>query len=452
MDIEVTEFHIKNLYGYKNIDITFNNRLIIVGENGLGKSTIIKIFYYFISCQWIKINEYSFEEISVVINNKKILYKKNFFNKNVSSEKNKIDVDSATQKIINSSYERLLNDKPKHSLSNIDYQTISSDTGFSLGKVIHYLQLTEPYINLEDIEREIKTIFKIKILYLPTSRRIEQDLKEIYPILAENLEQVSFLLNKISKKDHIELIEFGMEDVILIISEFMKKLKDVLRTALNDLTAKYLKHVILGDYLEINNYNLEHINIEYIERILDKMDNSILSRDIKDKIIIKSEQLKNREKSNFTNEEKNLVQFLSLLDEVYKEYFQKEKYVKDFINTCNKYLYDKVLIFDEINFYITVKLTRLVTKSSYYIELKNLSSGEKQIISLFSHLFLSNENNLFILIDEPELSLSVEWQTTFLEDISKSPNCRGFIAATHSPFIFKNELRKFVKPVESFMV
>ena len=38
----------------------------------------------------------------------------------------------------------------------------------------------------------------------------------------------------------------------------------------------------------------------------------------------------------------------------------------------------------------------------------DLSSGEKQVISLFSYLYLYRGSNL-VLIDEPEISLSIEW-------------------------------------------
>lgn len=77
-----------------------------------------------------------------------------------------------------------------------------------------------------------------------------------------------------------------------------------------------------------------------------------------------------------------------------------------------------------------------------------LSSGEKQIVSLFSHLYLSGQKNSFVIIDEPELSLSVPWQKRLLPDILNK--CNGFIAVTHSPFIFDNELRTYVHSLEEY--
>ncbi|EKI3603217.1 ATP-binding protein, partial [Salmonella enterica subsp. enterica serovar Cerro] len=74
------------------------------------------------------------------------------------------------------------------------------------------------------------------------------------------------------------------------------------------------------------------------------------------------------------------------------------------------------------------------------IQLNDLSSGEKQVISLMSILYLYDNNNKIILIDEPELSLSLPWQKLLLPDIDQCNTVSQVIAITHSPFIFDNEL------------
>ncbi|HFM4694132.1 TPA: AAA family ATPase, partial [Escherichia coli] len=49
-----------------------------------------------------------------------------------------------------------------------------------------------------------------------------------------------------------------------------------------------------------------------------------------------------------------------------------------------------------------------------------------------------------VLIDEPELSLSLEWQEHVLVDIVNSPSVTQMLAITHSPFVFNNELKSQV--------
>ena len=81
-------------------------------------------------------------------------------------------------------------------------------------------------------------------------------------------------------------------------------------------------------------------------------------------------------------------------------------------------------------------------KDGREVELAQLSSGEKQIVSLFSKIYLEPNDKFIVLFDEPELSLSIFWQKKLLPDIIKSERCDFLLAVTHSPFIFENELNK----------
>jgi predicted ATPase len=53
-----------------------------------------------------------------------------------------------------------------------------------------------------------------------------------------------------------------------------------------------------------------------------------------------------------------------------------------------------------------------------------------------------------VLIDEPELSLSIDWQKRLLTDVISAPSCEQLLAITHSPFIFENELDPFAGPIK----
>lgn len=118
-----------------------------------------------------------------------------------------------------------------------------------------------------------------------------------------------------------------------------------------------------------------------------------------------------------------------------------------FANICSKYFKNKDVVYDSTNFDFKIK----PEFSNKDIDLAYLSSGEKQIAALFSKIFLENKN-CFIIIDEPELSLSVKWQKQFLEDIYKSDYCKGLFAVTHSPFIFDNELDKYAHGLDEFRI
>jgi predicted ATPase len=85
------------------------------------------------------------------------------------------------------------------------------------------------------------------------------------------------------------------------------------------------------------------------------------------------------------------------------------------------------------------------------VTLAELSSGEKQVVSLLSHVFLEQGDPFSLIIDEPELSLSVSWQTRFLPDILSSPRCKMLLAVTHSPFIIDNDLKKHAMDVRKIV-
>lgn len=77
-------------------------------------------------------------------------------------------------------------------------------------------------------------------------------------------------------------------------------------------------------------------------------------------------------------------------------------------------------------------------KGAEKIQLDQLSSGEKQILLILTTVFLQEEKPNILLMDEPEISLHINWQDRLIELIRKlNPNCQ-LILTTHSPNIFAN--------------
>ncbi|MEI6442717.1 MAG: AAA family ATPase [Nostocales cyanobacterium ELA583] len=67
---------------------------------------------------------------------------------------------------------------------------------------------------------------------------------------------------------------------------------------------------------------------------------------------------------------------------------------------------------------------------------KNLSSGEKQILLILLKTLLQDRKEYILSMDEPEISLHIDWQRSLIKHIRKiNPNCQ-IIITTHSPTIF----------------
>jgi len=118
---------------------------------------------------------------------------------------------------------------------------------------------------------------------------------------------------------------------------------------------------------------------------------------------------------------------------LYDELLSKIETFKEIISNKIK---NKVINIDpEKGFSFTSKYV-----SSNLLNLNQLSSGEQHEIVLFYELIFLAESGTYYLIDEPEISLHVDWQRSFLDDIAKVAKLRShkFIVATHSPQIIGN--------------
>ena len=71
------------------------------------------------------------------------------------------------------------------------------------------------------------------------------------------------------------------------------------------------------------------------------------------------------------------------------------------------------------------------------LPLDSLSSGEQHELILHYDLLFRVQPNTVVLLDEPELSLHIEWQSKFLADLMAIVELAGFdaLVATHSPHI-----------------
>lgn len=72
---------------------------------------------------------------------------------------------------------------------------------------------------------------------------------------------------------------------------------------------------------------------------------------------------------------------------------------------------------------------------------ESLSSGEKQILILTYELLFATDDASIVLIDEPELSFHVAWQSDFLGNLADIASLKALqcIVSTHSSMIFRNK-------------
>lgn len=116
--------------------------------------------------------------------------------------------------------------------------------------------------------------------------------------------------------------------------------------------------------------------------------------------------------------------------------------VSFFLNSLNEYLYSKKVIY---SVYGGFKITH--SGNDEPIDVSDMSSGEKQLLLLLSKVMRQSETSSLIIIDEPEISLNIKWQRKLMESMlyfTKDTSTQMLIA-THSFEILSKHRRSVVK-------
>ncbi|EJM10596.1 putative ATP-binding protein involved in virulence [Pseudomonas sp. GM21] len=420
-------FAIYGMHGYKDIKLDFSCPFnILLSENGQGKTTIIKLINAVFNGHIEKLKEIRFQSIEVK-------FKK--FKRSIILKQEDLDLEweSRAYKHIKSRVDEQTFDKVLNSvIKSKSYKSLMAEvraifpelhrgvrnTGSSLPFSTMALQELHEEKNFVSSKTSHLEFFKIikerspfKTLYLPTYRRIE----DLIATLSED--------EKISTNEHIK---FGLSDVEATIESIKKEIL----TSCNDSTSRtngeILSRLANGLSLTIKDREIITKNIDSLSLVLNRFGKSLTAAD---KELI-TKKVKSHEEFN---DERNdtLVYFLSKMYSTFNEQREKDQALSKFAKVCSKYFKNKEMEYDEAT--LEVQIKSLDTNEE--IEFEHLSSGEKQIVSLFSKLILEKEKNLFVLFDEPELSLSVEWQKMLLTDVLNSGSCKMLLAMTHSPFI-----------------
>lgn len=425
-------FIIRGLFGNKTVNISFDRKVkIFISENGKGKTTILNIIVNFFTKNFVKLTEYEFKEIEVTFRVENEKYKTLKFSKN---EFFHIIPQKYLLNVIKRELKKLLKTQEEHGyfdklIEDYSYskelfllfieKEVSKDTFKEIKKLLD----DYPLQNTSVIKRPNSVlmrynkllIFKnFEVEYFPTYRRIE-----INNIKAEN--------NK--------FIKYGMEDIEEIIFNKLKFLKNQSIEILSQLNEEILKGLENKKELEIKE--------EEISKLMNNQKIFVLLGKIKE-ISLKEEKLIKEKLENY-KENLALAHYILTVEKIYNKQVEEEIKINNFINVCNGYLIDKEIIYLEKTTEIYIKMK----KEKKQISFQALSSGEKQIVALFANLYLNNKKNLMILMDEPELSLSIQWQKKLLPDIINTGNCNLLFCNTHSPFIFDNEFDLYAEDLEN---
>jgi len=430
---QVDYIYIEQLFGGDDYKISFtDNKLILVAPNGSGKTTVLRIIYHYLSGQWEKLNSKELKSIRGFINGQEIKkYEVGGKGGRKVSEKRKKQILSEHPNQVEA-LDDLLNNSIKELQSN----------PFLIEKTAAKYDAHEPLLRkvINDlIHKELKVdtlpLKDIQILFLPTYRRIERSVEDVFPDFAKHL---TTLL-----KENVEGVadSFGRE-----------------QTKLKNIRKKYNEQETEEEKREFLDILAQDENLYWITKsVLEKPSYSQLESSLIDEI--DSYWKKLNEPNKKINKEQNLsyeelVGFgmddvAILLQEQYQKVNNGDDKAKKaldlFVRKCTKFIENKKISYHQQNKKIQI------TAKGKLLKLANLSSGEKQLVSLFANIIFS-ERATFLIFDEPELSLSMQWQEKLLEELGDLEKLNGFVVATHSPSIAIEELDDYLSGLNRFKV
>lgn len=386
----VKDFSIFNAWGDKRLtELKFRkNVTFITGFNGTGKTTLLELLNFSLSDPMSIPPNYHNWCTKILLKNKIALFS---FDMGVTSERKQNKINAGLRKIkdkpqledmtLTNFYNLILKDMdaPKH---NQEYMTSvvsnkpASDVDTTTAGRIMFSRNDNPQ-RTNDVKDLVSPIYYREEVFIDSDRP--------YTNHPDN--------KKTNIYDKSILLDFTLKELLI---DFLSKEKEL----------------ALSDNQKKNNSNSDSVFKEI---------NTLLSgRGIDEDVAFKL-------KENFLS--------LTKKDDGYK-FEVKEDVVKKFENVVDDFFEctDKKVCRDSRG------LLALKDKKSNTIESSNLSRGEKNVLILLILAFLSRDEKKVFILDEPDLTLHIEWQKKIVAKLLELAPKSQFIIATHSPALFMNNI------------
>lgn len=462
----IRRFKINKLYGYKDVEITFPGAvLVLIAGNGSGKTTILNALHAFLLCRFSRLQSMEFESIECEFSStEKIvkLTKAQISNRDGSAWEQLTKLVEGTQfteedlhEFITSYYQPergilFYRDHPVvnsiYDLSPFDYEDL--DEKFD---ELHELLKNQVSAEINAMSEQVSDAMRgLDIVYLPTYRRIEN------PLLSpRGRRRGAGVRRRVGAEaqevgEHAQM-NYALEDVEARLAELSSEVERTSNLEYRSASATIIDEALANLISSTSVTSGELPDLESLTRFLSRVSRGDRASVSEPKL--RSLELASQRRIAAISElyasgrisdpsQGVLRYFLSRLGSVIEKTRETEAMLQRFVDACNGYLQDST---DEKSFVYepnSMRVTVVNNFTSTVVPLGQLSSGEKQVISMLSRLYLYNKKNL-ILIDEPELSLSLDWQRKIIPDMMKSGSVSQLLAITHSPFIFENDLDPF---------
>ncbi|WP_216093292.1 MULTISPECIES: AAA family ATPase [unclassified Aeromonas] len=341
MEHIIKQFKVFGLYDERNVCIDFeSNTKIIVAENGYGKTTVLNAFYAILAGDLERLRKIPFESISLTFaSGEEVSLKKESLSFDLSLARNSGIYHHLKNSLPEQVVYTLLQSFIALPFSDLRRTPIFINSQKKLDvaptTLKHWLEMLVDELgsnipNMDDVKlitNLIKEKFPLALLYLPTYRRVEEDLHSLG--MNEDVE---------IKTGH--QINFGMADVRSRIKTITNEILSSSVKWFSKVNGEMISQLVSGFRVDDSMYR-SVADPEAIKIVLDRIGENI-SSDNKHRIMNLVETGK------ILEDHDDLVYFLSNLVKVYEQQKDNDSAIQEFTSVCNEYLVDKKYVITKV--------------------------------------------------------------------------------------------------------
>lgn len=447
--MRISKITINNLFDKFNYEIKLNIEervTIIIGPNGYGKTTILRLLdsllkgnlsiLYSIPYKELKIDFAGGQSLSLTKEKTKDeLIRKEF---DMFLTYTDIFHRSKTFNLIDFLPARL-RDSFYMSLDDLREDLPISTYRLKLKELDELSNVFEVFKNVSENfqDNQVSDSLNYRIMRYVKDTDINKNFKDLYEVLKEINVHFTTTQRLIAyvPGDRFDKTQVQKPVVNVYSEDLSKQMKDTLSKAMqhaNEIDSSFPKRITdnLKNAEEKVNFNQLIDDLHDLEIIRSELRDTGLFLEYGDDLDVNEAITSSARKNIIGSVLKEYIKDTRKKFNDFTELKSKLKLLKEIIN--DRFAFKALEFSKENGFVIIDKYPQ-----GYIIPVEQLSSGEQQELVMFYEFLFKVPSGSLLLIDEPELSLHIEWQQKFLKDLLQVAQLVGFdvLIATHAPAI-----------------